>query len=330
MKGDERMSKFRVSVGARLHLGQIDLNGSLGRIYGGMGLAIDRPQLELTAERGTGLSITAPESEVRRAGFIASQFLEHYSLSGAKIEILQSMPSHSGLGSGTQLALALGWAITRVYDLQPSLTELAGLTDREGSRSGIGIGAFERGGFVVDGGKPLEAKATIPEEKYYVPPILARFPFPEDWGIILAIPYSREKIFGQKEEKAFQALAPMDEEISGRISRLLVMKLLPALAEKNLPCFGQAVTEIQEHLGDYFTPVQGGRFATTEGARVAEYLLAQGAFGVGQSSWGPTVYGFTDREHFAGLTEATRRFIGERGQVWPARGVNQGASWGLD
>jgi len=324
------MPKFWVKTGARLHLGQLDLNGSLGRLYGGLGLAIDQPNLELIAEPANDLYVDCPEAQRNRVELIAQEYLKHYSLPGVKLKIVQLLPSHSGLGSGTQLSLALGLAITSIYGLKPSLTELAGLTEREGSRSGIGVAAFEQGGFLVDGGKPADSgndKNSI-RTKFYVPPLITRLPFPEEWAVILAIPNKEERMFGSKEEKAFKSLPPMEEVISGRICRLLLLKLLPALIEKDLENFGQAVTEIQKHLGDYFTLVQGGRFATALGAQVAEYMLAHGAAGVGQSSWGPTVYGFTDQKNLTTLLEGTRNLIGNHGQVWVARALNRGAQWG--
>jgi beta-RFAP synthase len=324
------MSKCWMKTGSRLHLGQLDLNGSLGRLYGGLGLAIDQPQLELTAERENGLYIDSPGSEKERVKLIAQQYLDHYSLPGARISLIQALPSHCGLGSGTQLALALGFVLTRLYGLQPPLPELAELTDREGSRSGIGVAGFEQGGFLVDGGKPVHAgePSSLTKINRHVPPLITRLPFPEEWAVIIAVPNKEEKMFGSKEEQAFRSLVPMDEQVAGRISRLLLLKLLPGLAEKDLVRFGQAVTEIQEHLGDYFTPVQGGRFATSQGEQVAKCLLSKGAAGVGQSSWGPAVYGFTDNENLATLTKAARDVMGEQGQVWVARGLNRGAAWG--
>ncbi|NLI93785.1 MAG: GHMP kinase [Peptococcaceae bacterium] len=318
------MDKFWVKTGARLHLGQLDLNGSLGRLYGGLGLAIDRPQLEITAEKSSKLSLIG--SEEKRLEIISRKYLEYYDLPGVKIELVQSLPSHSGLGSGTQLSLALGFAITRVYGLQPSLLEIAGVTDRESSRSGIGVAAFEQGGFLVDGGKPVNPIA--PKSVFDVPPILARIPFPEEWAIILALPDKEDKMSGEKEENAFQSLPPMAEEVSATICRLLVMKLLPGLMEKDLESFGQALIEIQKQVGTYFAPVQGGYYASDQGFRVAEYLLAQGATGVGQSSWGPAVYGFITREKQDGLLEKTQKFLGEKVRVWAVSGRNQGASWG--
>lgn len=324
--GNEHMPNFWVRTGARLHLGQLDLNGSLGRLYGGIGLAIDRPLVELTVRRAQALEVEAPEQERSRVMNLARQFISHYHLAGARIRVHRSIPAHSGLGSSTQLALAIGFALTRAYGLQASLMELAQVTDREGSRSGIGVAAFEHGGLIVDGG--MGAPKAGGNRARQVPPVIARLPFPQDWGIILAIPPSPEKMAGAKEVDAFKSLTPMSEPVVGQISRLVLMQLLPALAEKDLVLFGRAITTIQELVGSYFASVQGGVFATTAGARLAEYLLSQGAAGVGQSSWGPTVYGFVDREKLMSLVAKAREFLGPKAMVMPARGVNHGARWG--
>ncbi|NLI91653.1 MAG: hypothetical protein GX434_05440 [Peptococcaceae bacterium] len=320
------MKKLWVKAGARLHLGQLDLNGSLGRIYGGFGLAIDQPQLEITAERGDTLSIKCLDKEEKRIERISRQYLKYYSLPGVKINVIKALPSHSGLGSGTQLSLALGFVISRVYGLQPSLDELAGITDRESSRSGIGVAAFKRGGFLVDGGKPVNQGET--ENIFKIPPILARIPFPKEWAIIVALPQSEEKIFGSKEDDAFQSLKPMKEEVSASICRLLHMKLLPSLKEKDLKGFGQAVTAIQQYVGQYFEPVQGGQYSSVQSSKIAEFLLSQGAEGVGQSSWGPALYAFTKQERKIDLLEKTRKFLDDEILVWGASGRNHGASWG--
>jgi len=322
------LENFWVRTGARLHFGQLDLNGSLGRIYGGIGLAIDEPYLEIIVEKSEELSLISSDKDNKRVEKIARKYLEFYELPGVKIKVIQALPSHSGLGSGTQLSLALGFAITQVYGLQPPLAELACVTDREGSRSGIGVAAFENGGFIVDGGKQKEIVDIGNDCKFQIPPLLARFPFPEEWAIILALPYNTEKMFGSKEDRTFKSLPLMDEQISGKICRHLLMKLLPSLIEKDLGSFGQAISEIQKQLGNYFATVQGGIFASELGYGLAEHMLAQGAVGIGQSSWGPTVYGFTTQDKKTQLLESTRKLLGDYGRVWSARGINHGADWG--
>lgn len=318
---------LRVRAGARLHLGQLDLNGSLGRLYGGIGLALDKPCLVLDAQQADELRIMSPPAEAPRVERFARRYLQHYALPGVSLGVREALPAHSGLGSGTQLALAVGLAITKIYGLRPSLQELAVITEREGSRSGLGVATFKQGGFVVDGGKALTGGETAAKADLFVPPLIARFPFPREWRAVLVTPRASQKMSGSKEEAAFKALPAMEAAVSGRISRLVLMRLLPALAEKDLGAFGQAVTVIQEYLGDYFAPAQGGRFATAEGAAAAAYLAAEGAVGVGQSSWGPTVYGFVSRERADALAAAIRQQAGDQAAVWVARGVNRGARW---
>ena len=317
------MGRVWVKAGARLHLGQLDLNGSLGRLYGGLGLALDWPRIELSAGKQNGLTLECP-GEKKRLEAIAAQYLEHYRLPGVKLKVRKTLPSHSGFGSGTLLALALGTAITKLYSISVPPTELAEVTERENSRSGLGVGAFFQGGFLVDGGKALVG--GTPSAK--APPILARLPFPEEWAVILALPKLSEKVFGEGEAQAFRELQPMSEEVSGQICRLLVMKLLPGLAEKNLYDFGQGLENIQAQIGDYFAAVQGGRFACAQSRLMAEYFSGAGLVGVGQSSWGPTVYGFCHISRRESLLKQVRAQAGPQVEVWATAGSNQGAQWG--
>ena len=318
------MEKLWVKTGARLHLGQLDLNGSLNRLYGGLGLALNWPRIELVAQKHDGLCLMCP-GEAERLEKIARKYLEHYSLPGVKLELKQSFPSHAGFGSGTQLALAFGRAITNLYGLTPSPVELVRVAERENSRSGVGIAAFFQGGFLVDGGSALNGAEKTDKK---APPIIARLPFPEDWSVILAVPERYEKIFGKREIEAFSTLPPMDEQLSGRICRLLLMKLLPGLAEENLSLFGQGLSQIQACVGDYFAAVQGGRFACLQSERMAEYFSSIGLVGVGQSSWGPAVYGFCKKENLEKLLEQVRLKADADVLVGAAGGNNHGASWG--
>jgi predicted sugar kinase len=45
---------------------------------------------------------------------------------------------------------------------------------------------------------------------------------------------------------------------------------------------------LQTHVGDYFAPAQGGRYASSKVASVLEHLEKDGRACFGQSSWGPT------------------------------------------
>jgi beta-RFAP synthase len=324
------MKSLWLNVGGRLHLGQLDLCGSLGRIYGGLGLAIDAPQIKLTAGRHADIYLRAPDQDTeRRLRHIASAFLEHYGLPGIEINLEEALPSHSGLGSSSQMALAVGLAITEVYGVQAPLTELALVTEREGSRSGIGVATFELGGFAVDGGKSSTAGPGGANNSPEVPPLVAHMPFPEHWRIILALPETpKENIHGLQEQAAFAALEPMSAELSGQLCRSLLMNVLPALKLHDLALFGRGVSAIQNAAGDYFAPVQGGRYHSRLCQEVAQFLMEHGVVGVGQSSWGPAIYGFTDAKRAADLQRRMEAFLTGRGRVWQAKGRNYGAVWG--
>ena len=165
---------------------------------------------------------------------------------------------------------------------EPSVASLAALSGR-GRRSGIGLHGFLRGGLIVDGGRRDEA---------HPPPLLARMPFPEDWSILIVQPPGPRGRHGPDEVQAFRELPPLPDRVTERLCRLVLLGILPAVAEGDLPAFGQALIELQSHVGAAFSPVQEGLYAS----RNSELLIAQlrrlGLAGAGQSSWGPTVYAF--------------------------------------
>jgi beta-RFAP synthase len=155
---------------------------------------------------------------------------------------------------------------------------LAGLVDR-GARSGIGIGAFAEGGLLVDGGRVSGGDAA---------PVVARAAFPEDWPLLLILDESLRGLHGAAEIAAFRALPPFPASLAGELCRLVLMSLLPGIAERRFTAVAEAIATMQARLGDYFAPAQGGRFTSPAVAAAIDELGRAGAVGVGQSSWGPT------------------------------------------
>jgi beta-ribofuranosylaminobenzene 5'-phosphate synthase len=270
-----------VRCSARLHLGFFDLNGGLGRWFGSLGLSLDRPVTRLVARRAAATRVRGPEHE--RVMRYLTLMCERLGLSGHHdVEVRQAMPSHAGLGSGTQLALAVATALRRLHGCPDDPREDAALLGR-GARSGIGIGLFDQGGLVIDGGKGRVAGP---------PPLLVRYAVPEAWRVLLVLDRDREGLSGSSERAAFASLPPMDSAVSGSICRLVLMQALPALAEQDLAGFGAAIAAIQGHVGDYFAPCQGGRFTSPLVGAALGRLAEAGATGIGQSSWGPTGFAF--------------------------------------
>jgi len=303
-----------VSAPSRLHLGILDPSGREGRIHGGLGVALLRPRIRIRLRPSRRLGVSGPLSE--RAEEKARTFLRKVGKKGARIEVLEGFPEHAGLGSTTQLSLAVGVGLSKLLGLKRSVEEVSLLLGG-GEFSGVGTHLFRLGGFVLEGGR---------RRKGELPPLLFRAPFPEEWRFVVALPPFRG--LGEEEERrAFQKVSPSPKEV-GRACRIVLMKMLPALVERDLPSFGSALTELQRVVGGYFREVQGGIFASPLLEETVELLLEEGAEGAGQSSWGPAVYGVVEGERGAeALEEKVRRFLEGRGggEVFTSGADNRGA-----
>ncbi len=324
-----------VRTPARLHLGILDTNGNLGRLYGSIGVAIERPNVVLEAEPADQLIVQGFETE--RVAIFARRFLDHYTLPrGARLCLKARIPPHVGLGSGTQLALAVGTALARLNGVELGVAEIAVATGR-GAHSGIGIAAFEHGGFVLDGGRRVsrDDHAVPGTERWLlrdmgkcVPPVLFCLPFPEDWHFVVVVPEMEAGLSGEIEKRAFRILPPAPEPLVEKISRLLLMRMLPALVERDIISFGSALTEVQRLVGESFASVQGSRYAHALLEQLIGYLLESEAAGAGQSSWGPTVYALVEgRDQALSLERKARQYLESHGggQTFCARADNRGA-----
>jgi len=275
-----------VSTSGRLHMGFFDLHGGLGRKFGSIGLSLTEPNLILSAKRSKSLQVSGasnvPESVIARISKVSQQILSAMNIAeSVEINISEAVPEHSGLGSGTQMALATGSVISHLYQLNLTSMQIATLTGR-GRRSGVGISAFDYGGLLVDGGRAVSASHSSP------PPMLARYDFPEEWAILLIFDASEPGIHGDQEKVAFNELPTFPESLAAHLCRHVLMQAMPALVERDLIAFGQSIQVLQQHVGDYFLPVQGGRYASRLVSAVLERLEAMGVPCFGQSSWGPT------------------------------------------
>jgi beta-ribofuranosylaminobenzene 5'-phosphate synthase len=278
-----------VETPARLHFGLLDLRGSLGRRYGGIGAAAPEPALLISACAAASLDVHGEDAE--RAADFARRFLAHHApagrVGGARLRVHRTLPSHAGLGSGTQLALAVARALAEIYGVATAAPELARAVGRA-RRSAIGTWTFAGGGLVLEGGRRSESDD--------VAPLLARLPFPPAWRCVVAVPHSTPGLTGADEDEAFAQLPDPPERDAQRVAHLVLMGLLPALADADLLTFGSALSAIQALTGRWFAQVQGGTFATGPSEELIRRMAEWGAPGVGQSSWGPAVYGIVDGE----------------------------------
>jgi len=308
---------IRVIAPARLHLGFLDLNGAIGRRYGSIGLAVNHPSTDLTLTQAREHSASGYESE--RALALVQKFASQQHGQGYAVDIREAIPAHAGLGSGTQLALAIGAAVAKLEGRDLSAGELALLGER-GARSGIGLSAFACGGFIIDGGRgALDAP----------PPLTLRADFPEDWRVMLILDEGRAGVSGEAEATAFADLPEFPQSAAAHICHLVLMKLVPGMKEADIAAFGSALTEIQDIVGGHFASKQGGSKWTSDAVgRLASRMRDAGATGVGQSSWGPTGFAFVDGAKAAdrlyhSLIEDAKA---DRLDIVIARGRNTGAT----
>ena len=322
--------RVTVKAHARLHFGFIDPDGSSGRQFGSIGLAIDTPALMIEATPADGLSVIGKDRG--RVLALARRFLHHYNLhQGVHIAVKTTIPAHAGLGSGTQLALSVAAALARLFSIQADARELAAVMGR-GGRSGIGIAAFERGGFIVDAGRRVSAVGETASSVERTPPTIVRYAFPKEWTFVVAIPRVAHGLAGTAETRAFHRLGGHSGSTAGRLSRMLLMQMLPAVLERDPVVFGESLTTMQRIVGNWFRPAQGGTFATTQGAALIKAMSRAGALGVGQSSWGPAVYGLAkDREMAASIMVKLREVVPAEieAHIFPARAFNHGAAISL-
>ena len=293
-----------IETPSRLHLTLIDLNGIYGRIDGGVGITLEKPGLKIQAEPvNDGVEVIFSKScqfiddlkddytfKIENSTLKVTESLNISN--GFRFTVHSTYPPHSGLGSGTQLSLAVAKLISIMNKQDLNTLDLAKIVGRGGT-SGIGVESFENGGFIIDGGhKSTEKPSFLPSSASHAtpPPIIARYDFPRDWKIILVIPNVERGVSGIKEVDAFQNYCPIPLNEVEKLSHLLLMKLMPAVIESDLDSFGSAINKIQD-IG--FKKVEN-KLQNPFISQLMENLRIAGAAGVGMSSFGPTVYAITD------------------------------------
>ncbi|NJE84682.1 GHMP kinase [Thermococcus sp. CX2] len=282
----------------RLHLGLIDPSATLGRRFGSLGVALEGGYEIKIIENDT-MEIVAEGEDRETIEFTIKRMNSRYEVGvNYLVEVRKSIPRHVGLGSTTQLSLAVAMGIAKLRGLNVSVEELARILGR-GRNGGAGIYAFKHGGFVIDGGV-----------KGDIPPLIFREDFPENWAFLLITPDLRPGL-DEKEEKPVMARMTGRVDVAMEISYRILLGLLPALRERNIKVFGEHLSAIQRLVGKHFEAYQGGEFR--EDVKLILDFLAQKTYGYGQSSWGPTVYGLILKGEFARLSAEAHDYLREHG-----------------
>ncbi|MDD1661441.1 MAG: chorismate pyruvate-lyase family protein [Methanomicrobiales archaeon] len=325
---DER--RVIVETPSRIHLGLIDMHGGLGRVDGGIGISLAEPGilLEVSQSRET-VARGGDERARRMAEKVAARVLAGIHVQGGvEITLRRVYPPHVGLGSGSQIALAVARGICEIFGRSLAVPELARMAGRGGT-SGIGTGAFEHGGFIVDGG---HAFGSAGEKKDFRPssasegvrpaPVIARHDFPADWRIVLATPGFPAGASGEREMDIFRRACPVPLGEVRETCHEVLMRMLPGVVDHDLDLFGSAVNRIQD-LG--FKRVEIS-LQPPEIPRLIDVMKGAGAACAGMSSFGPTVYAVTDSDA-ARILRAAEEFMADHsgGEAWISAPRNSGA-----
>jgi beta-ribofuranosylaminobenzene 5'-phosphate synthase len=328
--------KIRITTPCRIHLSLIDENGYTGRVDGGIGLMLDRPNVVFEA------SNHAEEFKIKAHKYYresievineqASKIFKAFNISNKNFHfyLRRYYPSHVGLGSKTQLSLAIAKSIIKLKNIKDiSLIELTKLVERGGT-SGIGWRGFEYGGFILDGGhdfgKGKEKETFLPSSasKSADPALtILRYPIPENWRFILIIPNVKKGAYGDEEISVFQTHAPIPKEEVNEVSHQILMKIIPGLLKNDLDCFGQGLKRIQS-IGFKKIEIDLQHDIVKNMLR---FLEENGLKAYGMSSFGPSVIGITENDEHANhlLKLAQMRLKGTGGHIYICKPNNCGA-----
>ena len=299
-----------VETGARLHFGFQNLSLAHERLYGGVGVGLAEPRLTVRAEPAP--ELVCPDESVRP---YAKEALAALGLDGAHVTVPERFGRHVGLGSGTQIALAVLVAVARAHDRPVDPRVVAPELGR-GGRSGVGVATFESGGFVVDAGHPTERFTTAPPGpgSWMVPAPIGVWTVPDSWRFLLVIPDGQPGRSGESEDESIRSIVERaDAGIADEIAPLLTRRLLPAVVAGDLGEFGAAVSRLGRLNGAWFADEQGGVYRPPAAELIEHLADCPAVVGAGQSSWGPTVYGVTDDRGGGRAVEAAEAALEELG-----------------
>jgi beta-RFAP synthase len=273
-----------VTAHSRLHFGLFSFGAQPGAAqlqFGGVGAMVDRPRLRLRVALSDAWHASGPFAE-RAVGFAqrTAAGLALPSEFRCRIEVEEAPPAHVGLGSGTQLALAVATGVSRIARKPPARPEdLAALTGRA-RRSSVGLHGFFRGGLIVDAGK---------RPRDLVSPLLARIELPVPWRFVLLISKNEQGLHGEAEERAFAELPAVDARTATGLRHLALEELMASAASMRFGPFCDALYQYGRQAGMCYVDQQGGPYGSPRLERLVEAVRGLGAKGVTQSSWGPTL-----------------------------------------
>ncbi len=277
------MTGIDITTGSRLHFGLICSEHATRWRFGGIGVMLRHPAWRLR------VTPIIADADVIRASDITSQrirgFLRslrsHQNVKSLQIDVHEEMSFHTGLGSGTQLGLALSAAVELVMQrrVPEDLFQLAQRVDRA-ERSAIGTIGFARGGFLIDYGESVSD--TLSRQ-------IDRLQLPDKWRFVLVKPVDSQGLSGEREWAFFQQRKSMPANLIADIEQQILEQIVPSIRDRRFDAFARSLELYGQMVGTYYAAEQGGVFAHPAMGQLVAQLRANEVAGMAQSSWGPLI-----------------------------------------
>ncbi len=309
---------IEVNAPSRLHFGLLSFGQLHGRQFGGVGAMIDQPGLRLQVSPAKRFEVAGRHAERVRA---VAERMARKTLGGAlpacRLEVAAAPPEHVGLGTGTQLALAVAAGIHAFCGGERlQATQLADLAGR-GMRSAVGTYGFVHGGLLVDAGKT---------DREVLSPLKQRVNLPAGWRFVLICPRHVPGLCGEEEQRVFRELAPVPESTTAELLREVVSELLPAAIAGQFERFGESLFRYGHAAGMCFAARQGGAYGSSRIEELVCTIRRLGVSGVGQSSWGPTIFALLESPLAAShFVEHIKQYLDDEDMLLIAEPNNSGA-----
>jgi beta-ribofuranosylaminobenzene 5'-phosphate synthase len=304
---------LQVRTGSRLHFGLMELAAGEPLRYGGWGLMLSAPNLVLEfSRRRIAASQPAGDPEVlRRIDEVLAlgKAKTGNSESGCFVRVIDSLPMHHGLGAGTQLAATTAAGLELVQQLsthaqhptsgsgwQSLSSTLAAITPGwlarhagRGLRSAVGLHGFVHGGMILDEGYVEPVRGDDLSER---PIVCHSQPLPTNWRVVLICPDTATAVSGRREAELLREIGQSPNPNKRHMLQLAQQAMANVAVGGDFNEWTSLLEEYMRLAAGVFAEHQGGTYngaAVAEAAALAKKVKLRG---VGQSSWGPTIFGF--------------------------------------
>lgn len=306
----ETCPPITIVTGTRLHFGLLRTETP----FGGAGVMLENPdgRIQVRAHE----SFDCEHRYRERIEPIVDRMVDHFGWDHkpkCRITVPRPFRSHVGLGSGTQLSLGVVHAICAYAGERFDPIEMATSFADRGKRSAVGVHGYAVGGMIIEDG-----------DDGVLNPMIDRIELPADWEVGLLVPSAHEEgVSGIHEQQQFDRLPKATDAQFERLRSLLMNDLAHAAREGDFEQFTTSVTRYNYESGRLFESVQGGPYNGQAVSQLVDHLRSLGAFGVGQSSWGPGVFcWFRSHEEAVGFAKRT---LGQIPDLVIAKPKNRGA-----